>query len=1306
MEEEVYIGGQRVVIDVSDNPSDAEKHKRYEEAYLAAMNGGTPAQTQQTQPQQTQPQQSQQPTDTDIPSEVDTLPSHDEMGRVISYTADQLGITDTLGLENDAPVATEEEGYSVGEHIGEIPSAVAEGTTKALFNTSNLLARGLDKATFGYYGDFSKWANDALGLGYVHFTDDGVRWAGEDDTPPEDYTEVLNVRTGTGDFVSATSQFITGFALTRGAGNTAGLGNSVAQNAGYAVVGEQIAFDPHEARLSNLVQEYPSLENPITEYLAADENDSEAEARLKMAIEALGLEGTGFVLFNAISKMGKGLRGINETPSEDEILRRWADEQVADLDVSISELDAKLEKAVKAETELRETYAAADAAADVLSGETIAGIKQQARNDAVAKTKGGVGTDDGIPDPLDKRLAEDYGYGVIKTQEQLMRQADEVIAEAFIDSPTIQDTLKNAKEIIGDPAKFDQWMASTGRLVQLTNRNMIKARSAISLEEKALSERIAKITKDTNLHPSERAHLLKEAHDGFSVHMNRYRQVRNDYIESVAAFRGAATTAGRAVNVNKLFQGFDVPAHEVEAHFDKILKSLPSEKQRNSFVFNALGTMWNKSLDVTRALDEMFIAGILTGPKTHMINMATNSATLVYLPAERGLSAIFQAGGGDFKGARKTLRSVKAQYAAMRHQLWESATLAAQAYRDSDNILDHNTTYDVTSSKHVIGRDLQLNKEDMTQLVKYLTFQESENITMADVFGTTMRLLSTRGLAAEDEFFKNMNFRSRVFGDAFADGLEEASGLGLKGKEANAHAAAYANNSLSRALTEQMMLGKHKLNTNIGIEPYRASGLQYAREATFTQDLGPKSQLFLRTVDKIPLARQIFPFVRTPLNLQSAAIQRSPLAPLSGRWWDDMNAGGERRALAMTRFSIGGMILASWMTDFGEKGITFQPNLQPEEGDVQIRGAGPSSIGQRRNQQQLSNHIFGSIVMPDGTQYQISRADPFSTIFEGIGIIQDLHRNGKVEEADNAALSYALAITRMMADETYATSIRQLMTAMQTEEGFSKFARNRIVQMGLMSGAVKTYNNHTDPFQRELRSMNDVWKAMLPSGTDGWDNALGEFDPIAPKYNLLGEKVEQVEYATLGLLPESAEELLSPVMTGKVAQDPTGAAIAALGISSGLTPPVIAGGSVDLRKEVFSKDAYGEPLYENGLTAYDRLNEILSEEKLLDGMTLRERLDSVINSKDYKNYLTDNIRVYTPDGKKKSLLYSGSRKDVILSILADGKKAAQIMLEEENPRVRKAVFDHEERKDQAFERTGQKKIHEYNNELNSVLTGE
>ena len=41
--------------------------------------------------------------------------------------------------------------------------------------------------------------------------------------------------------------------------------------------------------LESLVQDYPILENPITEYLQSDPNDSEAEARLKMTIEGFGL---------------------------------------------------------------------------------------------------------------------------------------------------------------------------------------------------------------------------------------------------------------------------------------------------------------------------------------------------------------------------------------------------------------------------------------------------------------------------------------------------------------------------------------------------------------------------------------------------------------------------------------------------------------------------------------------------------------------------------------------------------------------------------------------------------------------------------------------------------------------------------------------------------------------------------------------------------------------------------------------------------------------------------------------------------
>ena len=60
----------------------------------------------------------------------------------------------------------------------------------------------------------------------------------------------------------------------------------------YAVAGavaDFTVFDGHEQRLSNLLQEVPALQNPVTEFLAADEEDPELVGRLKAAIEGAGL---------------------------------------------------------------------------------------------------------------------------------------------------------------------------------------------------------------------------------------------------------------------------------------------------------------------------------------------------------------------------------------------------------------------------------------------------------------------------------------------------------------------------------------------------------------------------------------------------------------------------------------------------------------------------------------------------------------------------------------------------------------------------------------------------------------------------------------------------------------------------------------------------------------------------------------------------------------------------------------------------------------------------------------------------------
>lgn len=54
-------------------------------------------------------------------------------------------------------------------------------------------------------------------------------------------------------------------------------------------VADMAAFDGHEQRLSNMIEQVPALKNPVTDYLAAKESDSQLEGRVKNALEGFGL---------------------------------------------------------------------------------------------------------------------------------------------------------------------------------------------------------------------------------------------------------------------------------------------------------------------------------------------------------------------------------------------------------------------------------------------------------------------------------------------------------------------------------------------------------------------------------------------------------------------------------------------------------------------------------------------------------------------------------------------------------------------------------------------------------------------------------------------------------------------------------------------------------------------------------------------------------------------------------------------------------------------------------------------------------
>lgn len=144
-----------------------------------------------------------------------------------------------------------------------------------------------------------------------------------------------------GGMVEGVSQFLLGFvpvagwigrgaAIGRGGRSVAGLsslsraaqaGRSSAAARGATEIGRFAAagavadfavFDGHEARLSNLIQRYPSLENPVTEFLAADEDDPELVARAKGALEGIGL---GIVTDGLLAGL-RGLRAARKARAE------------------------------------------------------------------------------------------------------------------------------------------------------------------------------------------------------------------------------------------------------------------------------------------------------------------------------------------------------------------------------------------------------------------------------------------------------------------------------------------------------------------------------------------------------------------------------------------------------------------------------------------------------------------------------------------------------------------------------------------------------------------------------------------------------------------------------------------------------------------------------------------------------------------------------------------------------------------------------------------------------------------------------
>ena len=132
--------------------------------------------------------------------------------------------------------------------------------------------------------------------------------------------QVGHSKTAVGGLVEGASEFMTGFIPVFGwlgkaskIGKLAKLGSvgrwiqrsEMARGLVAGAVADFTVFDSHEERLSNLIQQFPALQNPVSDFLEAEGDDSLLEGRIKNVLE-------GAMVGSAIEGVIAGVRGLKK----------------------------------------------------------------------------------------------------------------------------------------------------------------------------------------------------------------------------------------------------------------------------------------------------------------------------------------------------------------------------------------------------------------------------------------------------------------------------------------------------------------------------------------------------------------------------------------------------------------------------------------------------------------------------------------------------------------------------------------------------------------------------------------------------------------------------------------------------------------------------------------------------------------------------------------------------------------------------------------------------------------------------------
>ena len=616
-----------------------------------------------------------------------------------------------------------------------------------------------------------------------------------------------------------------------------------------------------------------------------------------------------------------------------------------------------------------------------------------------------------------------------------------------------------------------------------------------------------------------------------------------------ASVKGIQTATARAVSAGRIRTadalGDDILDRLTEFGGSKAVQKLAGQIKAAGGNPRAQARLIRKANEnkIWGVINEVWLNAILSGPKTHLLNMGANGFNMVLRPGIRAVGGTITGMiTKDFTAAQEGAR----QYMYLISEIAESMKYitglaradndsamknAFMSFRRGEGVLDTASKFDPTLS----GNSRAISSQGT-----------GAGAAVVNSLGNAARLPG-RFLQAEDEFFKQMIFRSRmkaiVTTQATKLSKADLKELGYKDKDAYIVGEVDKGINSKETLTEKwdhMVKGGQVLpdeaakalfiKQNLGAYNHTndsaVKALDEARESTFTTPLrnGTFTANFQKLIAQHPWMRQIMPFVQTPTNILRVSVERMPLINFIMKRQRDIIKNGtpdEKAILAGNQaMGVGLTVLAYNLASQG-----------------MITGGGPS-YASNPNENKLWNASpdwqpysvnMGTKEKPDWIE--LKKLDPHGMVF---GIIGDLYEMTEYWQDDpnpevmDLTAMVAASFANNVMSKSYMMSLTDTMALFDgtaTGNKFKNFGDFRLASMIPYSSMAYEINKQVTGQMTELRTTVDRLKSRIPFADDGTvkhDWLTGEA-VNTPEYRLLfirRKRLDSGEHVAAGVYEE------------------------------------------------------------------------------------------------------------------------------------------------------------------------------------------